>query len=462
MKWFRLRVWGETKASRQQPHGRFLIISVALVAFAVLGARDAKAVPSFARQTGLACSSCHTVFLELTAFGRAFKMHGYTAQAMKEQLEEPGTDKVAPLNINRTFPLSVMLQTSLTRTDKQQPGTQNANVEFPQQLSIFLAGEITPHIGMFLQATYTGQDDNFTLDNTDIRYANDTEIGDRELIYGVTLNNNPTVEDLWHSTPAWTFPFASADSAPTPAAGALVDGALAQQVAGLGGYFLWNKHLYANVTLYRSAQIGAPQPPSTTSNGTLRDVAPYWRVAWQQTWGPNYLEVGTFGLFAQVIPTGTAGATNKFTDLAFDAQYERALGTDSLSAHVTYIYENQQLDATHAAGGSSNESDKLHTVRLDGIYHFQNQLALSLGYFLIHGTSDSGLYAPAAISGSANGSPDSDGVLAEIAYFPWQNVRLSALYTAYTEFNGGANNYDGSGRDAFDNNTLYLLIWLVY
>ncbi|MBI1817613.1 MAG: cytochrome C [Deltaproteobacteria bacterium] len=462
MKWFRLGVWEETKTSSQQADGRLVIISVALLAFTVLGVRDAGAVPSYARQTGLACSSCHTVFLELTAFGRAFKMHGYTTQAMKEQLEEAGTDKEAPLNINRTFPLSVMLQTSLTRTDAQQPGTQNANVEFPQQLSIFLAGEITPHIGTFLQVTYTGQDDNFSLDNTDIRYADDTTIGDRELIYGVSLNNNPTVEDLWHSTPAWAFPFASADSAPTPAASALVDGALAQQVAGLGGYFLWNKHLYANVTLYRSAQIGAPQPPTTTSNGTIRDVAPYWRVAWQQTSGPNYIEVGTFGLFAQVIPTGTSGATNKFTDFAFDAQYERALGTNSLSAHATYIYENQQLDATHAAGGSSNESDKLHTVRLDGIYHYQNQVALSLGYFLTHGTSDPILYAPAAISGSANGSPDSDGVLAEIAYFPWQNVRLSAMYTVYTEFNGRANNYDGSSRDAFDNNTLYVLLWLMY
>ncbi len=38
---------------------------------------------------------------------------------------------------------------------------------------------------------------------------------------------------------------------------------------------------------------------------------------------------------------------------------------------------------------------------------------------------------------------------------PWQNVRLSAQYTAYTKFNGGTTNYDGFGRNASWNNTLY-------
>src|ERR1700733_67919 len=38
----------------------------------------AQAVPPFARQTGLACEACHTVPPELTAFGRRFKLSGYT------------------------------------------------------------------------------------------------------------------------------------------------------------------------------------------------------------------------------------------------------------------------------------------------------------------------------------------------------------------------------------------------
>ena len=452
-----------------RPWRRWLACAAA-AATLLLGAVEADALPSFARQTGLACSACHTNFPELTQFGRMFKVHGYTTLAVKDALEEKGTDKTAPLMVNRTFPLSVMFQTSFTRTNEQQPSTQNNDVEFPQQLSIFLAGEITPHIGTFLQATYNGQDDHFSLDNTDIRYANDAQVGGRELVYGVTVNNNPTVEDLWHTTPAWGWPFAAADSAPTPDAAALVDGSLAQQVAGIGGYGFWDKHLYADVTLYRSAHIGSGQPPSVNDTDTIRDVAPYWRLAWQQGFGPNYLELGTFGMFAQLIPSGVSGATDKFTDLAFDAQYERPLGADFLSAHATYIYENKQLDATHSTGGSSNLSDKLHTFRLDGIYHWRSRVSGSLGYFLTRGNNDALLNAPpdttpggpAPVTGSANGSPDSDGVRFELAYYPWQNVRLSAQYVAYTEFNGRANDYNGTGRNAESNDTFYLLAWLNY
>jgi hypothetical protein len=467
------RFWGRieqvTLGTSGRTQGRLLVSCGVLAAVMLLGARHADAVPSFARQTGLACSACHTTFPELTAFGRMFKLHGYTAQGMKE-LEEPGTDKAPAMTINRAFPLSIMLQTSLTRLNSQQPGTQTANVAFPQALSLFLAGEITPHIGAFVQATYDGS--SFNLDNTDIRYARDTLIDGKELLYGITLNNSPTLEDPWHGTPVWGFPFAVPDGAPSPAAQALVDGTLAQQVAGAGVYTLWDKHWYVAAAAYRSAHTGGgPNPPADQelntdrSTNTIRDVAPYWRLAYQQNVGRNYFEVGTFGMFAQMSPGALSGATDKFTDLAFDAQFERPLGKDWLSAHATYIYENQQLDSTHAAGAADNQNDKLHTLRLDGIYHWRERLALSLGYFLTRGSNDATLYAPSAedlVGGSINGSPDSDGGRFEIAYFPWQNVRLSAQYTVYTEFNGSSHNYNGIGRDAMDNNALYLLAWLMY
>ncbi|MDA3889455.1 MAG: hypothetical protein PF443_11815, partial [Allgaiera sp.] len=45
---------------------------------AFVGITPAHAVPSFARQTGMTCNACHTTIPELTAFGRQFKMGGYT------------------------------------------------------------------------------------------------------------------------------------------------------------------------------------------------------------------------------------------------------------------------------------------------------------------------------------------------------------------------------------------------
>lgn len=66
------------------------------------------------------------------------------------------------------------------------------------------------------------------------------------------------------------------------------------------------------------------------------------------------------------------------------------------------------------------------------------------------------------MTGSITGSPNSDGLVSEIAYRPWWNVRLSLQYAAYTQFNGRSHDYNGTGRDAADNNTLFLLAWLAY
>jgi len=35
-------------------------------------------------------------------------------------------------------------------------------------------------------------------------------------------------------------------------------------------------------------------------------------------------------------------------------------------------------------------------------------------------------------------------------------------YTAYNKFNGAKTNYDGNGRNAGDNNTLFFNVWVAY
>ena len=81
---------------------------------------------------------------------------------------------------------------------------------------------------------------------------------------------------------------------------------------------------------------------------------------------------------------------------------------------------------------------------------------------LVSGTADTLLYPAGAVSGSLTGSPDSHGLIAEADVMPWQNFRLQFQYVAYGKFNGGSTNYDGAGRRAADNNTLYILAWLLY
>ena len=47
-------------------------------------------------------------------------------------------------------------------------------------------------------------------------------------------------------------------------------------------------------------------------------------------------------------------------------------------------------------------------------------------------------------------------------YLPWLNTKLQLQYVGYDKFNGGKQNYDGAGRNASDNNTMYLLGWILF
>jgi hypothetical protein len=61
--------------------------------------------------------------------------------------------------------------------------------------------------------------------------------------------------------------------------------------------------------------------------------------------------------------------------------------------------------------------------------------------------------------GDANESPNSRGWTTELGYLPIPNVKLALRYSAYPQFNGARDNYDGFGRNAKDNNSVFLLIW---
>jgi hypothetical protein len=442
------------------------LLSLMIVAFLCVvllsTARKANAVPSFSRQTGFACSSCHTNPPELTPLGRTFKLNGYTMQGLKT-ITAPSTKEKTSLSLLSYLPLSAQIEISDTGLRTQQPGSQNWNFSVPQDASIFLAGAYASHFGGFVQVTYDVQSDHFSWDNTDIRYSNNHQFKGKSFVYGIALDNNPGVEDLWNSTPAWGFPWVASPSAPGTAAAAVVDGTLAGDVAGIGGYAMWNDHLYGAATIYTSSHLGNPLPNSGQGfDFNVQGAAPYWRAAWQQSFGNNYLEFGTYGMHVRSAPQMASGPpTNSYTDVAADWQWERVLpkvANDLITVHGTYIHENSNLDATFASEGSTFIAHDLNTFRVDGVYHIGYRLAPTFGYFVTTGTADPLLYGLV----SRTFSPDSQGFIANITYWPVQNVRLAFQYTAYTKFNGSGSNYDGSGRNASDNNSVYLHLGIIF
>ena len=436
-----------------------VVFIVAMLFFAAVNPPRVLGVPSYARQTGLACSGCHYAPPELNPAGRRFKLTGYVDRGDETKvIKADPTKKRAALDLLASLPLSVMLETSFTSTKSPLPTSQNGSFEFPQDVSLFLSGAWTSNVGSFLQVTYDTQDDHFTSDNTDIRYANKTKMGGKELVYGLDLNNNPTVEDLWNSTPAWGFPWIASDFAPVPAASPIINGGLAQDVAGVGGFAMWDNHLYMDAALYRSEHVGGPQPnPGDGSTNNIRGLAPYWRVAWQQLTAKTQYEFGTYGMHVRNSAFSGPGPEDEYTDFAVDTQIDRTLfRTDVLSFRGTFIHENSDLLASFAAGAAGQGSHHLNTVLANAEYHYGNRYTGTFGVFDTGGTVDPVLYAPNPVSGSANGNPRGAGVIANLSYWPWQNLQLAAQYTAYTRFNGASTNYDGSGRSASANNTIYL------
>ncbi|MGO9127749.1 MAG: hypothetical protein ACLP6G_23010 [Terriglobales bacterium] len=438
----------------------FLLVVVpvlVLLYLAALNPPKVSAVPSYARQTGLACSGCHYAPPELNPAGRRFKLLGYVDKGDDTKtVKAEGGKKRAALDLLSSLPLSIMLETSFTSTKSSIPTTQNGSFEFPQDISLFLSGAWTSNIGSFLQVTYDTKDDHFTSDNTDIRYANKTKLGGKELVYGLDLNNNPTVEDLWNSTPAWGFPWIASDFAPTPSASPIINGGLAQDVAGFGGFAMWNDHLYLDAAVYRSEHVGGPQPnPGNGSTSDIRGVAPYWRLAWQELTGKTQYEFGTYGIHVRSTPPNpngiVPGPRDEYTDYAFDTQIDRTLfRTDVLSFRGTFIHENSDL---LASGFGPNH---LNTFLANAEYHIGNRYTGTFGVFNTGGTVNTALYTPGPVNGSANGDPRGAGYIANVSFWPWQNLQLAAQYTAYTRFNGGTTNYDGSFRNAGGNSTIYL------
>jgi hypothetical protein len=456
---------------RSAPLVVILFLLFLLILFVSLN--DAHAVPSFARQTGLNCTSCHTAFPELTPFGRHFKLTGYTMSKSSKSYEWPP-------------PLAGMLQLSFTHTREDQPRgsiddnwathvtTADNNVlSIPQQLSLFYGGRIVDHIGAFVQGTFSGTDNDVFLDNTDIRYANTTTLWGKPLTLGVTINNNPTVQDIWNSTPAWGFPYAASDVAPAPAAGTLIDGDLAQQVGGLGGYASWNNLLYLETDFYYTTDHGITKVlgAGTTVDTEVDGIVPYWRLALQRQWGKHSLSAGTYGLYAEVYPEGmSTGSTDQFLDIAFDAQYQYISKRHLFSTQTTWIYEDQDWDASFPLGNTSSSSGHLNTFKIISTYYYRSavgDLGGSVGYFSTTGNKDPALYAPDPVDGSRNGSPDSSAFIFELDYQRLEitnflSLKCALQYTLYTKFNGASSNYDGFGRDDSDNNTLYFLVWLMF
>jgi hypothetical protein len=466
------------KAPLRHGFGSAAVWIAVLGATIALGSKPAAAVPSFARQTGQPCATCHNGdFPQLTPYGRQFKLNGYTAGGTR--CRDSG---LAEADAKPQIPLAVMVVTTYTHTQKDLAdlpqnrngdlnGLKTNNNVMVQDTSLFYGGQIYCKLGAFIQATYDRPDEAFALDNADIRYADKTKIGGIDLLYGLTANNNPSVEDPWNTTPAWRLPSDPSSAFGPDFATPLIDGGLGQIVAGGGAYIFADNMFYAAVSLYKTPDNRTLQALGEgLPDYVLDGVAPYWRLALEKTWDVYSLMVGTFGMHADNLPDPTVTATDKYTEVGWDAQFQYISDVNFFTARFSYIYEWQKLDATFGSDEpSANLKNNLQELNVSATYSYDATYTVTLGYFDIQGSPDSMLYD--------NGSPNTSGEVIDLGYspwsrggpafWPWLNTRIGVNFTHYDKINGASANYvlnsDGvTFRNAKDENTVLLYAWTAF
>lgn len=442
---------GSMKAERAS-----LQCAAALIIIAGL-ASPAAAVPSYSRQTGEPCTSCHVGAYgpALTPHGRAFKLSGYS-------------------DGHFTVPLSATALFSFSHTAKAQPDapehfSRNDNFAAQEQLG-FIAGKIAPHAGAFIGIEHSGIERHTALDHFDVRYAQPLKIGGKDALLGFEVNNNPGSQDVFDTLPAWVFPHDTSELVPEQNAAPLLSEALDGQVAGFSTYLWFNDSIYAEIAGYRSLShsllgtIGAEDEA-----GKISGTAPYVRFAYQKDWGKQVASVGFVGMHAAIHPEREPGPTNKFTDWGLDATYQYLGNRKNIfTANIGYLHERQKRDFDIAEAITDRRRQTLNSLNANAGYTFKNTYGVTAGLFSTWGSRDPNLFGPAEGEGSRTGKPSTSGYTLEADWTPFgkegsfggtfANLRVGLQYRGYFKFNGASHNYDGFGRNASDNNTVFAFV----
>jgi len=109
------------------------------------------AVPSFARQTGMACNTCHfQSYPILTAFGRSFKADGYLMAGSQGLIE--GQDLSLPNTLN--IAMVGKIRANWHKADSADGFTQS--VEWPDELGMLIGGRLSENSGFLFELDQAG------------------------------------------------------------------------------------------------------------------------------------------------------------------------------------------------------------------------------------------------------------------------------------------------------------------
>jgi len=387
------------------------VAALFLFALSLYTPKEASAVPAFARQTGLACNTCHYQhFPTLNSFGRAFKAGGYTMVGGQSLVEGDFLSMPSALNA------SLITKVRFQKTDgASDTGTNKGELQFPDEAALIIGGRAGEHVGFLLEASLKDGDSRFTSFRMPFVYTvvNDTKLSVVPFTtdaagasYGYELLNTGALRinrPIEHREQISAQQFIGTDGSAT------------------GIAFVVHRDLYhANYTMW-------------SNNHGDTDAGPYLSYA-RLAFTPTY---AGWDLGAGVQWWGgkgkMSGAHTKADAWAIDAQAQGMIASFPVGVYASYA-KAAKSDAGETAnlfnGSTTDDTDAFGLLVELGV--IPNRLTLALGYL----TGNAATGASAGMNGnSATGSQNAVTVGAN--YQLTQNVNL----VWNSSFHGG---------DAFD------------
>ncbi|RMG45223.1 MAG: hypothetical protein D6719_00525 [Candidatus Dadabacteria bacterium] len=307
---------------------KFTLLAAIFCLATVIIPASSYAVPNFARKTGLACSSCHSSFPRLNAFGREFFRNGYVRTGETEPMFE--LSETAFLDKNLFGVLAKMRP-----YDKKDSG--DSKIRAFHEIELFIAGSSGGVLGNNLSffAEIEAEDEtDFSLELAPFEAAYhfmpefSIYFGNRSLADGDpfgTITNHGRVTRS--KRVAFNQTFSSGNNPDAKKQGIAVKGTI-------------------NDAFYYAARIG-------TDNGDPEgegeeDFA--GRVAYIFPWCDHAFHIGGYYADGKQAVVGAAGGTTDvdFTRWIIDAMYD----TDDF----TVIFAYQNADDDTVAGGSETNT----------------------------------------------------------------------------------------------------------
>lgn len=409
-------------------------LSLAGVLAAAAFAPEASAVPAFARQTGMACNSCHFQhFPVLGSFGQSFKSSGFTLMGAQGKIE------AEHLSIPDTLNAAMLLKTRYQKTSGTDAAdtingttTNSGQWQIPDEFGLFFGGRVADSehlkVGMMVEAGMTGGKIGGIVNGLRLPMVYDAG--------AVTISAIPFLTDTLG--PAYGYELSSTGiqrairwaehrKETSAAQWVLGQGTSGGAASGLA-IVVKNDLGYVNVTKWSPnfAYAGGTNAVAMSSGWlrvaatpTIGSMAAHIGVALAS--GSNFCVAG--GGTTPAAPTAADRCDTKATIVDFQGQ--TAVGENDLSIYVQYA----------TAPASSASSNNLYNGK-DGTA--RTSLTVGADYSVIPHTLSVGAAIRNAKAGlskvqEAAGATDGDNAITLTAVYDlFQNMALHANYSMYS------------------------------